>query len=133
MPFFKIFRNPVEMIQVMSRIQVAGKQYSKDQCDKRINDIEKELRSLEVFFEMSGIPDEVTRAHSGILFEMAIKGENIPPLVALEHALMETLDEEDLEFGYVKDDEPKEKRLTTVQEDIVDKMLKNLGKEEGDG
>ena len=130
MAFFKIFRNPVEMIKVMSKIQVAGKQYKKNESDKLLQAIGRQIEALEGFFEASGIPAEVTRAHSGILFEMAVKGENIPPLVALEHALMETLDEEDLEFGYVEDREPTQ--LTVDQNKTVDKMLRGLKKEEGD-
>jgi hypothetical protein len=131
MPFFKIFRNPVEMIKVMSKIQVAGKMYKKNESDGLIREIGRQIEVLEGYFEASGIPDEVTRAHSGILFEMAVKGDNIPPLVALEHALMETLDEDDLEFGFV-DDQEASSGLTPEQDKQVSKMIRGLKKEEGD-
>ena len=131
MPFFKIFRNPVAMIQIMSDIQVAGKQYKKNPGTDQQKTIEKLIRFLEGQFDKSGVPSEITHAHSGILFEMAIKGENIPPLAALEHALMETLEENDLEFGYVEDGQVD--GLTEEQNREVDAMIKNLEKEEGDG
>ena len=124
MSIFEIFKNPVEMIETMSRIQVAGKQYKKDHDPNHILYIEKQITSLEGHFINAGVPGEITKIHSGIIFEMALKGENIPPLVALEDAIQAGLKEGDLvleDTGW----------LTSDEDDIVEKMIRNL-EEEGD-
>lgn len=133
MPFFKIFRNPVQMIKIMSEIQVTGKLYKKHPEDSLADKIEKLIESLGEQFDLSGVPREVTDAHAQIMFEMTIKGENIPSLAALEYSLMHTLDESDLEFGYADNGQKQAPVLTDDENKLVDDLLKKLGGEGEDG
>jgi hypothetical protein len=68
----------------------------------------------------------ITKVHAGIMFEMAIKGRDLPSLAAVEAAIVETLKDADMELEIVPGE------LTKEEDMLVEKLLKQLYDEKGE-
>jgi len=120
MRIFNILKNPVKMIELMSSMEVAGKKYieteNKAQKEKAIIKVQEALDALEEELYLSGVNKDIIRMHSGVLYEMALRGNNIPPLIALETTIQELVDE-----GATTIERPEEDDKTMV-ENIIESL-----------
>lgn len=120
MAFFEIFKQPVELIRVMSSITMMGKRYKKNSDKQLLSEIESKIEEMRRYFDRAGVPKVITKVHAGIMFEMAIQGDDLPSLAAIEQAIVETMNTDELDF------EDTCLNMSKEQHELVDKMLKQI-------
>ena len=108
---FKIFKNPVKMIHLLVDIEAVGKKYQKNSSKELLEEIDTKMELFEKEFHISGVPEAMTSMHTGVVYEMVLRGDPAPPLMALEHALLGAIDKgmfelEELEEEWKKEEDP---------------------------